>query len=209
MWGLQSLCEYLISTGQIVDKEVCRVIFRTIRIRGIWYHRAWTRYWMPIICVFSFIAWWAAGPWPFRGGVQRGGRDAVPSFADAEGVALRVCAGGDIEPAPGAAHPRGPGLPLSGGQRAAGLLGAERVPAAAWACDQRLLHPGGGDGARAGPAAAGHGGHLRDPDQGVGVAGQGGEDRARRAGAYSAEGAALAAGLRRGRSQRERRKRCR
>src|SRR5437899_12868852 len=57
--GLQSLCEYLISTGQIVDKEVCRVIFRTIRIRGIWYHRVWRRCWMPIICVFSFIAWWS------------------------------------------------------------------------------------------------------------------------------------------------------
>jgi hypothetical protein len=64
----------------------------------------------------------------------------VPPFADAEGVALRVCDGSDVEPACGAAHPRGPGLSLSGGQRPAGLLGAERVPAAAWACDQRLLH---------------------------------------------------------------------
>jgi len=44
---------------------------------------------------------------------------------------------------------------LSGGRRAAGLLGAERVPAAAWACDQRLLHPGGGDGARVGPGQLG------------------------------------------------------
>jgi Transposase domain (DUF772) len=34
----------------------------------------------------------------------------------------------------------------------------KRVPAAAWAGDQRLLHPGGGDGARPGHAAVGDGG---------------------------------------------------
>src|SRR5258705_11405879 len=39
-----------------------------------------------------------------------------------------------------------------------GLLGAERVPAAAWAGDQRLLHPGGGDGSQPWHGAVGAGG---------------------------------------------------
>src|SRR2546426_2812347 len=71
------------------------------------------------------------------------------------GVAVRLRAGGDLVAAAGAARPRRPGVPRSGGRSAARPLDAERISAAAPAGDQRSVHAGAGGGARRGSGTPG------------------------------------------------------
>src|SRR5260221_302517 len=90
----------------------------------------------------------AYGPEKFRAGLWRRRWSAVLSGADVEGVVVRLRGGDHVGAAAGAAHPGRSGIALSGGRSAPGQLGAECVPAAAWAWAEQRVHAGAGDGAR-------------------------------------------------------------
>lgn len=79
----------------------------------------------------SLERWWSG--WIQVGSSRPTARSAgvVPSGADAEGMAVRVCAGQDECAAARAAHAGRFGTALLGGRSASGQLGTERVAAAA------------------------------------------------------------------------------
>ena len=76
------------------------------------------------------------------------GRPAYAPEPVGGGVAVRLCAGGDLVAAAGAAGAGGFGVPLLGGRGDAGFLDAEPVSSAARAGAQRSVHASGGVGAR-------------------------------------------------------------
>ena len=84
------------------------------------------------------------------------------------------------------------------GEAAGGQLGAVGISAAAWAGDQRGLHPGAGDGARFGLGQAGASGDRLDAGEGECLPRPHGHgtETAERAREVAAAGAALAEGLR-------------
>src|SRR6266567_1534271 len=115
---------------------------------------------------------------PVRAGLQCRRTNGLSAEHDAEGVALCVLFGSELDAAAGAEDAGRPGLPLSGWGIAAGPQNAERIFTASPACDQRCVYAGGADGAAGREGEAGTRSHRFDAGGSQRVAVESGGPRA-------------------------------